>query len=71
MSVIQGTIACNASFKTLNQHHNFFLGQELEDEKALTPTNFQLFMKEQAEDTNKLNEEVQQFKALLQTRKEL
>ena len=47
------------------------LFQELEDDKPLTPTNFQEYMKDQAKDTNALNEQVQQFKAVLQTRGEL
>ena len=45
--------------------------QELPDEEALTPTNFGVFMKEQADRTKTMNEEVEQFKALLKSRKEL
>ena len=45
--------------------------QELEDEKALTPTNFKEYMGQQAKETRLLNEQVQQFKAVLQTRGEL
>lgn len=45
--------------------------QELEDDKPLTPTNFKEFMADQAQQTRALNEAVAQFKALLQTRKEL
>ena len=45
--------------------------QELEDEKALTPTNFKEYMAQQAKETRLLNEQVQQFKAVLQTRGEL
>ena len=45
--------------------------QELPGEEALTPTNFQQFMKHQAQETRRLNEEVEKFKALLKSRKEL
>jgi hypothetical protein len=49
----------------------FLACQELPDEQALTPTNFGVFMTEQAVATKKLNEEVEKFKALLKTRGEL
>lgn len=45
--------------------------KELPDEQALTPTNFGVFITDQAEGTQKLNEEVEKFKALLKTRGEL
>jgi len=47
------------------------LCQELPDEKALTPSSFQVFMSEQADATTRLNESMEQFKALLRTRKQL
>lgn len=47
------------------------LCQELPDDKALTPSNFQVFMVEQADATTRLNESMEQFKALLRTRKQL
>lgn len=49
----------------------FLACQELPDEQALTPTNFGVFMTEQAVATKKLNEEVEKIKALLKTRGEL
>lgn len=45
--------------------------KELPDEQALTPTNFGVFITDQAEGTQKLNEEVEKFKALLKTRGEI
>ena len=45
--------------------------QELPGEEVLTPTNFHQFMKHQAQETRRLNEEVEKFKALLKSRKEL
>ena len=45
--------------------------QELPGEEVVTPTNFQQFMKHQAQETRRLNEEVEKFKALLKSRKEL
>ena len=50
---------------------HMFLCQELPDEKALTPSSFKVFMTEQADATTKLNESMEQFKALLRTRKQL
>ena len=47
------------------------LAQELQGEEPLTPTNFQSFMSGQADAATKLNEQVEQFKAVLRTRKEL
>lgn len=37
----------------------------------MTPSSFQVFMTEQADSATKLNEQVEQFKALLKARKEL
>ena len=45
--------------------------QELPEDVALTPTNFTSYMSKQADATTKLNEQCEQFKALLRTRKEL
>lgn len=47
------------------------LCQELPDEEALASSNFNQFMAEQADETRKLNEEVEKFKALLKTRGQL
>ena len=52
-----------------NEHILTF--SELPDEKPLTPSNFQAFVNQQADASVKLNEAVEQFKALLRTRKEI
>ena len=54
---------------TKNEH--ILTWEELPDESALTPTNFKEYMSKQADATVKLNERVEQFKALLRSRKEL
>lgn len=63
------TVMALKSWSLKNDH--ILTWKELPDESALTPTNFQAFMSEQAESTRKLNEEVEKFKALLKTRGEL
>ena len=54
---------------TKNEH--LLTWEEFPDDKALTPTSFQEYMSKQADETVKLNEQVEQFKALLRTRNEL
>ena len=55
----------------VNANDNLLMWKEFEDDTPLTPSNFQKYMDSQANETRAINEEVEQFKALLRTRKEL
>lgn len=55
----------------VNANDNLLMWKEFEDDTPLTPSNFQKYMDSQANETRSINEEVEQFKALLRTRKEL
>lgn len=55
----------------INANDNLLMWKEFEDDTPLTPSNFQKYMDSQANETRVINEEVEQFKALLRTRKEL
>ena len=55
----------------IQANDNILMWKEFEDDTPLTPSNFQKYMDQQASETNSINEQVEQFKALLRTRKEL
>lgn len=65
----KGVVMQLKEMMTKNEHILTF--EELPDDVALTPTNFHTYLKGIADLTQRLNEKVEQFRALLKTRKEL
>ena len=55
----------------ISQNDSILTWKELPDDQPLTPTNFTAYMGRQADATTRLNEQYEQFKALLRSRKEL